>query len=190
VWPCVKDHIAICACEKYKNHVSLEWNRKSVTTIVLGDHDYLLRVSNFDDLASFRAILAIFCQHMRRSGYLWVSGETVDTGFRFLDPDFHTGNGISATWRCFLLIFCIRYAECPPYFYFRSTWPIDLETVQSSRSPLTVKISTKLEVDTTIRCLIIALLLLIHYMTLWPWSVAFRPWSVVIHDGWHGQHLH
>jgi len=30
--------------------------RKSVTTIVLGDHDFLSRVSNFGDLAAFRAI--------------------------------------------------------------------------------------------------------------------------------------
>ena len=33
---------------------------------------------------------------------------------------------------------------------------------------LTKKLSTKFEVDTTIRCLVIALLLLICYVTLWP----------------------
>jgi len=32
-------------------------------------------------------------------------------------------NNISAICRCFLLILCIGYAECPPYFYFRSSWP-------------------------------------------------------------------
>ena len=25
--------------------------------------------------------------------------------------------------------FCIGYTECPPYFYFRSSWPTDLESV-------------------------------------------------------------
>jgi len=38
---------------------------------------------------------------------------------------------------------------------------------------LTMKVSTKFEVDTTIRCLVIALLLLIRYVTLWPWPLTF-----------------
>jgi len=33
-------------------------------------------------------------------------------------------------------------------------------------SPLTMKIATKFEVDTIIRCLVIAFLMLIHYVTL------------------------
>ena len=37
--------------------------------------------------------------------------------------------------------------------------------------------STKFEVDMTIRCLVIALLLLIHYVTLWPWPFDFGQWS-------------
>ena len=60
--------------------------------------------------------------------------------------------------------FCIGYAECPPYFYFRCSWPTDLESVSR-------------EVDTTIRCLVIALLLLIRYATLWPWPFDFGQWS-------------
>jgi len=43
---------------------------KSITTIVLGDHDFLLMTLNFGNLASFRAILAIFSLSMRRNGYL------------------------------------------------------------------------------------------------------------------------
>jgi len=61
--------------------------------------------------------------------------------------------------------FCVRYVDCPPYFYFRSTRFTDLESV-SPGSPLKSKISTKSEVDATIRCLVIALLLLTHYVTL------------------------
>jgi len=75
--------------------------------------------------------------------------------------------------------FWIRCAECPPYFYFRSTWPTDLESV-SRVSPVTMKISTKFEVDMAIRCLVIVFLLLILYVILWPWSV-------VIHGGPHDQ---
>jgi len=47
-----------------------------------------------------------------------------------------------------------------------------------------MKVSTKFEVDTTIRCLVIALLLLIHYVTL-----TFLPWSVVVYGGSRGQLL-
>jgi len=52
-----------------------------------------------------------------------------------------------------------------PYFYFRSSWPSDLESV-SHVSALAMKVSTKFEVDTTKSCLAIALLLLICYVTL------------------------
>jgi len=36
-----------------------------------------------------------------------------------------------------------------------------------------MKVSTKFEVDTTIRCLVIALLRLIRYVTMWPWPLTF-----------------
>jgi len=47
---------AICACAK---SVSLEWDGRSVTTIILGNHDFLLMVSNFGDLAALRAATKI-----------------------------------------------------------------------------------------------------------------------------------
>ena len=55
-----------------------------------------------------------------------------------------------------------------------------------------MKVSTKFKVDTTIRCLVIALFLLIRYMTLWPWPwpLTFWPWSVVIDGGSRGQYLY
>jgi len=53
-----------------------------------------------------------------------------------------------------------------------------------------VKVSTKFELDTTIRCLVTALLLLIRYVTLWSWPLTFWPWSVVIHGRSGGQPLH
>jgi len=121
--------------------------------IVLGDHDFLLRVSNFGDLAAFRAILAIFSMRMRRSSYLWVSGENFDTGIRFLDPDFFIWNSISAIWRCFLLIFAFGMLNN----HRTSTYGLlDLRTDLGSVSrvsPLTVKIIIKFEVDRAINCL-------------------------------------
>jgi len=53
-----------------------------------------------------------------------------------------------------------------------------------------MKVLTKFEVDTTIRCLVIALLLLIRYVTLWPWPLTFWSRPVAIHGGTHDQPLH
>ena len=93
---------------------------------------------------------------------------------------------ISAIRGRFLLIFAL---ECSPYFYFRSSWPTDLESV-SRDAHLVVTVSIKFEVDTTIGCLVIALLLLIRYVTLWPWPLTFWLWSEVVHGGSRGQPLH
>jgi len=43
-----------------QNHVSLERRHKSITTIVLGDHDFLLVALNFGNLAALMAI----CSHI------------------------------------------------------------------------------------------------------------------------------
>ena len=49
-----------------QNHVSIERGRISVIMIVFGDHDFLLRSSNFGNLAAFRAIFShIFTAHAR-----------------------------------------------------------------------------------------------------------------------------
>jgi len=50
----------------------------------------------------------------------------------------------------FSVDFCIQYAEYPPYVYFRSTWPTELKSLLRG-FPLREKISTKYEVNTTIR---------------------------------------
>ena len=102
---------------------------------------------------------------------------------------FPSGAWYSGDLRTFSVDFCIGWAEYPPYFYFRSSWPTDLESV-SRDANLAVKVSTKFEVDMTIRCLVIALLLLIRYVTLWPWPLTFWPWSVVVHGRSCGHPLH
>jgi len=53
-----------------------------------------------------------------------------------------------------------------------------------------MKVSTKFEVDMIIRSLVIALLLLIRYVTVWPWPFTFWPWSVLLHGGSRRQPLH
>jgi len=49
----------------------------------------------------------------------------------------------------FSVDFCILYAECPPYFYFRFVWPTDLESIPHASTPTSI-ILTNFEVDMTI----------------------------------------
>jgi len=77
-------------------------------------------------------------------------------------------------WR-FEDVFCLCLhwiSWSSPYFYFQSSWPTDLESV-SRDAYLTLKVCTKFEVDTIIRCLVIALLLLVRYVT---WFCDFNLW--------------
>ena len=57
--------------------------------------------------------------------------------------------------------------------------PTDQESV-SRVSPLTVKVSTTFEVNMTIRCLVTAFLLLIHYVTLWRCPTDLGQWSYMV----------
>jgi len=50
----------------------------------------------------------------------------------------------------FSVDFCILYAECPPYFYFRFVWPTDLESIPHPSTPTSI-IPTKFEAPTPIR---------------------------------------
>ena len=53
--------------------------------------------------------------------------------------------------------FCILYAECPPYFYFRFVWPTDLESIPHASTPTSI-IPARFEVDMTIHCRVKAFL--------------------------------
>jgi len=81
VWPCAKDHTALCACAKYvQNDVSIERCRKSFTTIVLGDLDFPLTASNFGNPTAFTAIFShIFTAHAQKR--LFINPST-----KFEDP--------------------------------------------------------------------------------------------------------
>jgi len=57
----------------------------------------------------------------------------------------------------FSVDFCILYAECPLYFYFRFVWPTDLESVPHASTPTSI-IPTKFKVDMTIHCEVTAFL--------------------------------
>jgi len=53
-----------------QNHGSIERCRKSFTTIVLGNHDFLLTLRVFAIGQHLRQFLATFSLRMRRNGYL------------------------------------------------------------------------------------------------------------------------
>jgi len=57
----------------------------------------------------------------------------------------------------FSVHFCILYAECPSYFYFRFVWPTDLESIPHASTPTSI-ILTKFEVDMTFYCRVISFL--------------------------------
>ena len=54
-----------------QNHISVQRCRKSFTTVVLGDHDFPIIVSNFGNLTAFRAIFShIFTAHAQKWVYM------------------------------------------------------------------------------------------------------------------------
>jgi len=50
----------------------------------------------------------------------------------------------------FSVDYCILYSECPPYFYFRFVWPIDVDSIPHASTPTSI-IPTKFEAPTPIR---------------------------------------
>jgi len=102
---------------------------------------------------------------MCRNGYLGGSDKNSDISVRFLDLDFLTSSKMLVIWKHFQFIFFTGKAKSLPYFYFRFMWPTDLESVPRDEPPRMI-ISIKFEVDTNIRYRVIALLLLIRFVTL------------------------
>ena len=126
VWPCVKGHAALSACAKSRQPGT---SRKSFTMIFLGDHDIPLTGSNFGNLTAFRAIFShIFTAHAQERPLMsfrlkfWHHHSIPWSRFPYRARYF-------GDTRPFSDDFCIGYAERPPYFYFRSSWPTDLESV-------------------------------------------------------------
>jgi len=89
----------------------------------------------------------------------------------------------------FSVDFCILYAECPPYFYFRFVWPTDLESIPHASTP-TSTIPTKFEVNMTIHCRVSVFVC--WYVT-WPCDLdlwPFDPWTVDARGGSRDQPCH
>ena len=69
-----------------QNHASPERCRKSFTMIFLGDHDVPLTGSNFGNLTTVRAILAIFSLRMHRNGIYELPVKVLTPSFDSLIP--------------------------------------------------------------------------------------------------------
>ena len=80
------------------------------------------------------------------------SGVNLDTAVRFAYPDFLSRVQNIGDLATFSVDFCILYAECSPYFYFRFVWPTDLESIPHASTPMSI-IPTKFEAPTPIRSL-------------------------------------
>ena len=161
----------------HKNTSALN-DSKSVTTIVLSDHCFLLKVSNYGNLAALGLFLATFSLCMCRNGYLWVSSENFHTRIWFLDTNFLIRNNISEIWRCFLLILHSMFwmSTIPLLLVYLTYWP---------RKCLCVFLPSRWKFPPNLKLIrpSTAFLLLIHYLILWP-----RP--LVTHGGSHSQPLH
>ena len=116
----------------------------------------------------------------RRNGYLWTSGEISDSTIRFAVRISVSSEKIGE-FGTFSVDLCIDYANSPPYFYFRFLWSTEVENLLHA-APLAVMIPTKFKLGTTIRRLVIAFLLPICCVILWPWLLTFWPLSVDV-DG-------
>jgi len=120
-----------CVSAHAQNYVGLERDDKSATTIVLGDQDLLLRVSNSDDLAAYMAIFNhSFTRHARKRLFMsfqwkfWHQNSI--PGPRFPCRERYFGD-----LKTFSVDFCIRLCWMstvlllPVYFIY---WPIKFVT--------------------------------------------------------------
>ena len=102
---------------------------------------------------AYSLIYGHFQQHL-----YWACAETLSMNFRckfrhrrsIRRPRFPVRVQNFGDLGTFSVDFCILYAECPPYFYFRFVWPTDLESIPHASTQTSI-ISTTFEAPTPIR---------------------------------------
>ena len=92
--------------------------------------------------------------------------------FDSLPPIFYRVQSFSNLAMFSFDFFCILYAKCLPYFYFRFVWPTDLESIPHTSTTMAI-ITTKFEVDMIIDCRVKVFCLVIRYVILWPWRLVW-----------------
>jgi len=138
----------------------ITWSVKdalNVSAVVLDDVDLPYWTLKFKHIIAFTAIFSSICTaHAQKRFFLHFRCKFRQR--RSIPWPWFPGRvqhfGDLAT---FSVAFCILYAECPPYFYFRFVWPTDLENILHASTPTSI-IPTKFEVDMTTHCRVIAFL--------------------------------
>jgi len=130
---------------------------KCLIAVVLGDDDLPYWTSKVEHLVTFTAIFSNICTaHAQKRLFM-----NFRCKFRhrrsIRRPRFPIRVQNFSDLATFSVDFCILYAECPPYFYFRFVWPTDLENIPHASTPTSI-IPTRFEVDMTIHCRVIVFL--------------------------------
>jgi len=130
---------------------------KCVIAVVLVNDDFSYWTSKVEHLVAFTAIFSNICTaHAQKR--LFMNFRCKFRHHRSIRrPRFPIGVQNFSDLATFTVDFCILYAECPPYFYFRVVWPTDLESIPHASNPTSI-IPTRFEVDITIHCRVIAFL--------------------------------
>ena len=108
---------------------SLKVALKCLITVVLVDDDLPYWTSKVEHLVAFTAMFSNICTaHAQKRLFL-----NFRCKFRHRRsirwPRFRIKAQNFSDLATFSVDFCILYAECPPYFYFRFVWPTDLESI-------------------------------------------------------------
>jgi len=133
-----------------RNHVICWRCPKCLIAVVLVDVDLLYWTSKVEHIVSFTAIFSNICTaHAQKRLFMnfrckFRHRRSIGRP-RFLVRVQNFGDLVT-----FSVDFCILYAECPPYFYFRFVWPTDLESIPHASTPTSI-IPTKFEDHTPIR---------------------------------------
>ena len=122
---------------------------KCLSTVVLVNDDLPYWISKVEHLVAFTAIFSNICTaHAQKRLFM-----NFRCKFRhrrsIRRPRFPIRVQNFSDLATFSGDFCILYAECPPYFYFRFVWPTDLESIPHASTPTSI-IPTRFEVDMTL----------------------------------------
>jgi len=144
-------------CAHARNHVICWRCPKCLIVVVLVDVGIPYWTSKVENIVAFAAILSnIYTAHAQKRLLMnFRSKYRHRRSIRW--PRFPVRVQNFSDLATFSVDFCILYADCPPYFFFRFVWPTDLESIPHASTPTSI-ISTKFEVDITIHCRVIAFL--------------------------------
>ena len=152
--PCVKRHMSFYACAKSRDllkvpempYCSRSRRRRFTVLDFKSEH-----------IVSFTAIFSNICTAHAQKRLLMNFRCKFRQCRSIRRPRFPIRVQNFADLATFSVDFCILYAECPPYFYFRFVWPTDLESISHALTRTTI-IPTKFEVYMNIHCRFIAFL--------------------------------